>query len=334
MGQSKKKTSRFRLKKMKKILIIGGGAMGSAFTVPCLENNNSVTITEPYSKTFIKNLSSKNKFHSALKINLPKKLKFRKFSSILLNEKFDLIVIALSLSGIDFIGKQLKSLNIKSPILVLTKGLKYEKKSKRILTISEQLKKNYNVSNLSVLKGPCLAKELARKNQTSVVIANRDIKIAKSIGKFISTKYYLTEYSKDVVGVEVCSAIKNIYSMIIGAGQSLNSSSNLFQKSILEMKYLIKYFKGKDETILGLSGVGDLYVSAAGGRNSKMGSYLGKGLTFKSAKKRFMPKDTVEGEQLAREIGPYILKKIDKKRIPMMTNLLRAILNNKKLKVS
>ena len=334
MGQSKKKTSRFRLKKMKKILIIGGGAMGSAFTVPCLENNNSVTITEPYSKMFIKNLSSKNKFHSALKINLPKKLKFRKFSSNLLNEKFDLIVIALSLSGIDFIGKQLKNLDIKSPILVLTKGLKYEKKSKRILTISEQLKKNYNVSNLSVLKGPCLAKELARKNQTSVVIANRNIKIAKSIGKFISTQYYLTEYSKDVVGVEVCSAIKNIYSMIIGAGQSLNSSSNLFQKSILEMKYLIKYFKGKDETILGLSGVGDLYVSAAGGRNSKMGSYLGKGFTFKSAKKRFMPKDTVEGEQLAREIGPYILKKIDKKKIPLMTNLLRAILNNKKLKVS
>ena len=308
--------------------------MGSAFTVPCLENNNSVTITEPYSKTFIKNLSSKNKFHSALKINLPKKLKFRKFSSNLLNEKFDLIVIALSLSGIDFIGKQLKNLNFKSPILVLTKGLKYEKKSKRILTISEQLKKNYNVSNLSVLKGPCLAKELARKNQTSVVIANRNIKIAKFIGNLISTEYYLTEYSKDVVGVEVCSAIKNIYSMIIGAGQSLNSSSNLFQKSILEMKYLIKYFKGKDETILGLSGVGDLYVSAAGGRNSKMGSYLGKGLTFKSAKKRFMPKDTVEGEQLAREIGPYILKKIDKKRIPLMINLLRAILNNKKLKVS
>jgi len=319
---------------MKKILIIGGGAMGSAFTVPCLENNNIVTITEPYSKTFIKNLSSKNKFHSALKINLPKKLKFRKFSSNLLNEKFDLIVIALSLLGIDFIGKQLKNLNIKSPILVLTKGLKYEKKSKRILTISEQLKKNYNVSNLSVLKGPCLAKELARKNQTSVVIANRNIKIAKSIGKIVSTKYYLTEYSKDVVGIEVCSAIKNIYSMIIGAGQSLNSSSNLFQKSILEMKYLIKYFKGKDETILGLSGVGDLYVSAAGGRNSKMGSFLGKGFTFKSAKKRFMPKDTIEGEQLAREIGPYILKKIDKKRIPLMTNLLRAILNNKKLKVS
>ena len=121
---------------MKNILIIGGGAMGSAFSIPCLENNHRVTITEPYSKVFIKNLSSKNKFHSALKINLPKKLKFKKFTNNLLKEKFDLIAIALSLSGINFIGNQLKKLNIKTPILVLTKGLKYEKKSKRILTIS------------------------------------------------------------------------------------------------------------------------------------------------------------------------------------------------------
>ena len=319
---------------MKKILVIGCGAMGSAFTVPCLDNGNSVTITEPYSKRFIKDLSSKNKFHSALKINLPKKLRFKKFSNLLFNENFDLIVIALSLSGIDFIGRKLKNLKNRSPILVLTKGLKYEKKKKRIWTISEQLNKNYNVSNISVLKGPCLAKELARKNQTSVVIASKNIKIAKFIGKLISTRYYLPEYSKDVVGTEVSSAIKNIYSMIIGAGQSLNSSSNLFQKSILEMKYLIKHFKGKDETISGLAGVGDLYVSAAGGRNSKMGSYLGKGYTFKYAKKRFMPNDTVEGEQLAREIAPYILRKIKKKKIPLMIDLLNAILNNKKLKTS
>ena len=319
---------------MKKIIIIGGGAMGSAFTIPCLENNNKVTITEPYSKRFIKDLSSKGKFHSALKIKLPKKLKFKKFSKDTLKEKSDLIVIALSLSGIDFIARELKDLKIKTPILVLTKGLKYQKKNKKIFTISEQFKKNYNMSNVSVLKGPCLAKELAKKNQTSVVIANKNIKVAKSIGKIISTKYYITEYSKDVVGVEVCSAIKNIYSMIIGAGQSLNSSSNLFQKSILEMKYLIKHFKGKDETISGLAGVGDLYVSAAGGRNSKMGSYLGKGFTFKNAKKRFMPNDTVEGEQLAREIAPYILRKIKKKKIPLMIDLLNAILKNKKIKIN
>tara|TARA_A100001015_G_C14933092_1_gene689286 strand:+ start:29 stop:991 length:963 start_codon:yes stop_codon:yes gene_type:complete len=318
---------------MKNILIIGGGAMGSAFTIPCIEKRNKVTITEPYSKIFIRDLSSKNKFHSALKIKLPKKLKFRKFSKELLKEKFDLIVIALSLSGIDFIGKQLKNLKIKIPILVLTKGLKYEKKNNKIFTISEQLQKHYKVRNISILKGPCLAKELARKKQTSVIIANKNISTAKKIGKIISTKYYLTEFSNDVIGIEVCSAIKNIYSMIIGAGQSLNASSNLFQKSVIEMKYLTKYFRGKDETILGLAGVGDLYVSAAGGRNSKMGGYLGNGFTFKTAKKRFMPNDTVEGEQLAREIAHFILKKIDKKKVPLMTNLLRTIINNKKLKI-
>ena len=122
--------------------------------------------------------------------------------------------------------------------------------------------------------------------------------------------------------------------MIIGAGLSLNSSCSLFQKSLVEMKYLTKYFKGKETTIESLAGVGDLYVSAAGGRNSKMGSYLGKGFTFKIAKKKFMKKDTVECEQLAREIAPFIIKKIDKRKVPLMTNLFKAILKNKKLKIN
>ena len=319
---------------MKKILIIGGGAMGSAFSIPCLDNNNNVTITEPHSELFIKKLSSRDKFHPSLKINLPTKLKYRQFSENLLKENFDLIVIALSLSGIDFIGQKLKKLKIKTPILVLTKGLKYEKKNKRVLTISEQLNRNSGKMNISVLKGPCLAKELARKNQTSVIIANKNIKVAKWIGKQISTKYYLIEYSKDIIGIEVCSAIKNIYSMIIGSGQSLNTSSSLFHRSLLEMKYLTKFFKGKESTTLGLAGVGDLYVSAAGGRNSKMGSYLGKGYTFKAAKKKFMPNDTVEGEQLVREIAPFVLKKINKKKIPLMINFINAILKNKKININ
>ena len=318
---------------MKKILIVGGGAMGSAFSIPCLENNNQVIITEPYNKIFIKDLSSKKKFHSSLKLNLPKRLRFKDYTKNIFKEKFDLIVIALSLPGIDFIGRELKDLKIKVPILLLTKGLKYDKKSKKIVTIPELLKENYNVSNISVLKGPCLAKNLANKNLTNVVIANKNIKVAQKIGKIISTNYYLSEFSRDVVGIEISSAIKNIYSMVIGAGQNLNTSSGLFQRSIIEMKYLTKFFKGKEATILGLAGVGDLYVSAAGGRNSKMGSYLGKGFTFKNAKKKFMPKETVEGEKLAKEIAPFIFKKINKNKIPLMANLLRSIINNKKFKL-
>ena len=90
---------------MKKILIIGGGAMGSAFTFPCIDNKNEVTITERYNKTFIKNLSSKKKYHSSLKISLPKKIKYKKYSTDLLKNKYDLVVVALSLSGINFISE-------------------------------------------------------------------------------------------------------------------------------------------------------------------------------------------------------------------------------------
>ncbi len=316
---------------MKKILIIGGGAMGSAFTFPCIDNKNEVTITEPYNKTFIKNLSSKKKYHSSLKINLPNKLKYKKYSTHLLNNKYDLVVVALSLSGINFISEEFKKSNIKSPILILTKGLKYEKKKQKIFTISEDIKKTNKNINVSVLKGPCLAKELSNKKQTSVIVANKNIKTAKKICSMITTKYYLTETSKDVIGVEICSSIKNIYSMIIGAGDSLNMSSSLFKKSINEMIYITKYFKGKIETALGLAGIGDLYVSAAGGRNSKMGNYLGQGYTFNKAKRKFMPNETVEGEQLAREIAPFVLKKIQQKKIPLMTKLIKSIINNKKL---
>lgn len=306
--------------------------MGAAFAFPCLDNNHKVTLSEPYDLKLIKKLSFKKKFHPVLKLNLPKKLTIKKFSKEILNLKWDLIVVAVSSSGIDLVRKNLKNVKNKCPLLVLTKGLKYDKNSKKIITMSEQL----NLGNkfiVSSLKGPCLASELARKIKSSTVIANKNLKVAQSIGKLISTNYYQVEFSKDIRGVEISSAIKNIYSMIIGSGEGLNTSSSMFRKSISEMIYLIKYFKGKEETIYGLAGIGDLYVSAMGGRNSKMGKYLGKGFTFKYAKKKFMPNDTIEGAQLASEIAPFILKKINSKKIPLMLDLVKSITKNKTLNI-
>ena len=200
--------------------------------------------------------------------------------------------------------------------------------------MSEQLNLGKTKFNISVLKGPCLAKELARKIKSYTVIANKQMSIAKKIGKMISTNYYTTEYSTDVKGVEFSSAIKNIYSMVIGSGEGNNTSSALFRKSFDEMEYLIQHFKGKKETVRGLAGLGDLYVSAVGGRNSKMGEYLGKGFSFKNAKNKFMKNETVEGADLANEIAPYIRKKISKNKIPLMIALLDAITKNKKLKIN
>ena len=307
--------------------------MGAAFSFPLLDNNHKVTLSEPYNFKLIKKLNLKKKFHPNLNINLSSKLTTVKFTPEILNNNWDLIVIAVSSIGIDLISKQLKNFKKKIPILVLTKGLKLDK-TKKIITMSEQIKKNNKKLNISVLKGPCLAKELARKIKSYTIIANKNIKIAKKIGKLISTTYYKTEYSSDVRGIEFSSAIKNIYSMLIGSAKGNNTSSALFRKSIQEMEYLIKFFKGKKETVYGLAGLADLYVSAVGGRNSKMGEYLGRGLTFKNAKKRFMKDDTVEGADLAYEIAPYIYKKINNQKIPLMIALLNSIVKNKKLKIN
>ena len=316
---------------MKNILIIGAGAMGAAFSIPLLDNGHSVTLTEPYNFKLLQKLNSQKKIHPSLNINLPKKLKINIFSSDILNWKWDLIVIAVSSIGIDLIGKNLIKVKNKSTILVLTKGLKLD--DGNLISMSSLLRKYNKNLNISVLKGPCLAKELAKKVKSFTVVANKNINTAKKIGKLISTNYYQTEFSRDVNGVEFLSAIKNIYSMIIGAGQWHNTSSALFRKSIDEMKYLANYFKGKKETVYGLAGLGDLYVSAMGGRNSKMGEYLGKGYTFTQAKKKFMKNDTVEGADLAIEIAPFVFKKINKRKIPLMISLLEAIVKNKKLKI-
>ena len=318
---------------MKKILIIGAGAMGAAFSIPCLDNKNNVTLCEPYNNQLVKKLIENKIFHPALKIRLPKKLNIKKFTSEILSQKWDLVTIAVGSMGIEWVRKNIKQLKYNTNILILTKGLKFDKNTKKIITMSEVLNQGNKKLNISVLKGPCLAGELVRKIKSSTVIANKNIKIAKSIGKLISTKYYKTEYSTDVRGVEICSAIKNIYSMLIGAGEGANTASTIFNKSISEMVYLTKFFKGREETVYGLAGIGDLYVSAVGGRNSKMGYFLGKGFTFKNAKKKFMLNDTIEGAELAFEIGHYILKKIDNKKIPLMVDLLKAILNNAKLNI-
>ena len=155
--------------------------MGAAFTVPCLDNKHLVTLSEPYNFKLIKKISSRNKFHPSLKLNLSKKLIIKNFSSELLKQKWDLIVIAVSSIGIDLIRENLKNLKFNTRILILTKGLKFDKSSKKIITMSEQLNKGKKKFDISVLKGPCLAKELARKIKSSTIIANKNIRKAKSI---------------------------------------------------------------------------------------------------------------------------------------------------------
>ena len=330
---------------MKKILIIGAGAMGSAFSVPCVDNNNEVLLIGTFLENeLIRSLKSNNNFHPALKINLPKQLVIERHDNLnkIIENGVDVIVAGISSIGIEWFANEIsKFYNNKTSIILLTKGLALE--DDQLITLSEKLenilKKNgHKSANISSVKGPCLASGLAHKVRTGTVIANQDLKQAQKIQKLISTEYYKCEITDDVPGVEFSAAIKNIYSMLIGASEGLSNPSapaeiqkKFYHRSISEMVEFVSYYSGRVETVYGLAGLGDLHVSVAGGRNSLMGKYLGQGYLYKDAKENFMKDITVEGAQLASEIGPKIMKNFKAKQFPLMFSILNCICYNKKL---
>ena len=342
---------------MSKIVIIGAGAMGSAFALPCLDNNHDINIVGTHLENeFIDNLVVNKNIHPGLNTKIPegiKIFKFEKFENIL-KSNVDLIVLGISSKGIEWVSDQLSKVykNSKIPnLLMLTKGLSiYENDYELLVDKLERLLLARGLSevNISAVGGPCLAAGLANRIHSSVIIANKDIDTAKKIADMLNTSYYHTSYSDDLNGVEVSAAIKNIFSMAVGAAKGLcsknvtnevreknylNTASALIKQSIHEMEIFVEHLEGKKETVKGLAGLGDLYVSSGGGRNAKMGSYIGEGLTFSKAKKDKMEKITVEGADLAVEIAQKVKQDFSEKKLPLMIGMINAIVEDKKLEL-
>ena len=341
---------------MKKIIIIGAGAMGSAFAVPCVDNKNDVTIVGTHLENdLIEKIKSNDQIHPALKTKLSSEVKFEKFEKLqtILNQELDIIVCGVSSIGIEWFVQQIsKKYKKELPIILLTKGLSIL--DNELTTLSDKIRTlltndGHSEINISAIKGPCLAAGLANKMRTGTIIANQKVKEAQLLKGIISTNYYSTEISEDINGVELSGAIKNIYSMLIGASEGLsnskvpkeiqskfflNTAASLIHRSISEMVEFVSHYGGKAETVYGLSGLGDLYVSAIGGRNSLMGKYLGEGYLYNDAKEKFMKNITVEGAQLAIEIGPKILQDLNPQHFPLMFSMLQTICENKKLEIN
>ena len=341
---------------MKKIIIIGAGAMGSAFAVPCVDNKNDVTIVGTHLENdLIEKIKSNDQIHPALKTKLSNDIQFEKFEKLqtILDQDLDIIVCGVSSIGIEWFVQQISKKYKKGiPIILLTKGLSIL--DNELTTLSDKIrtllsKDGHSEINISAIKGPCLAAGLANKMRTGTIIANQKVKEAQLLKGIISTNYYSTEISEDINGVELSGAIKNIYSMLIGASEGLsnskapkeiqskfflNTAASLIHRSISEMVEFVSHYGGKAETVYGLSGLGDLYVSAIGGRNSLMGKYLGEGYLYNDAKEKFMKNITVEGAQLAIEIGPKILQDLNPQHFPLMFSMLQTICENKKLEIN
>tara|TARA_Y100000591_G_scaffold271733_1_gene246988 strand:- start:1511 stop:2557 length:1047 start_codon:yes stop_codon:yes gene_type:complete len=343
---------------MSKIIIIGAGAMGSAFSLPCLDNNHDVSIVGTHLENdLIDNFKKNGNLHPGLKAKIPSKVKIFKFETIkeLLEINADLLVLGISSKGITWAADQLSKLYKEKKIpklLMLTKGLSiYNNQYELLVDKLHRLLNERGISqvDISAIGGPCLAAGLANRVHSSVVVANKKISTAKEIANMLNTTYYHTSYSDDLNGVEVSAAIKNIFSMAVGAAKGLcstnisnevreknylNTASALIKQSIYEMEIFVEHLNGKKETVKGLAGLGDLYVSSGGGRNAKMGAYIGEGFTFSEAKKTKMEKVTVEGADLAKEIAKKVNEDFDEKKLPLMLGMINAIVDDKKLELN
>ena len=328
------------------VLVLGFGVASTAY-VSVLDYNKIKTsvIGSPFDKKNIKNIKRK-RINKIFNINFSKNINFFYNNELGLIDikSINLIIIGTNTNGIPWITKVLNQIKKNCPILLITKGIMIHKS--KIIPISKYISLKCSNSKVVMASGPCLAKELINKSHTRTLFASQKIANAKYIKKIIENEYYHPEVTKDIQGAEICSAIKNIYATVIGSSPGqvgslskkrddnyFNTSSGLFEQSLKEMNYIVQKFGGNIDTAYGLAGAGDLYVSILGGRNAKLGYYLGKGLLYKSIVKKQMKNITVEGAELIKSSGSKILSIVGQNKLPLLKSLIKAIKKNKRLKI-
>jgi glycerol-3-phosphate dehydrogenase (NAD(P)+) len=172
------------------------------------------------------------------------------------------------------------------PIFVsATKGLERDSLARMSQVIGESVGTGTGAASprLAVLSGPSFARELAQGDPTAVVIASEDASVATEVQEEFSGPTLRLYTNRDVAGVEICGAVKNVIAIAAGvcAGLGLggNTSAALVTRGLAEMARLCVAAGGRCDTPSGLAGLGDLILTATGSlsRNRAVGVELGKG---------------------------------------------------------
>lgn len=343
---------------MAKIIVLGAGVMGSSFAQLLADTDNEVCLMGTHLDQDIIDSVLVDGTHPKLNVRLPENVHAFSNNELegIMDDLVELIVFGVSSAGIDWaverIGPNLKT---PIPILMLTKGLAVRKNSIEILPqiVGNGFSK-YGLSGLPVaaVGGPCIAGELAARRESSVVIAHSDTELLDWLLSLVDAPYYHARGRTDLIGVEVCAALKNFYTLAVGyaAGQlekkgeapngalMHNLAAGLFTQALAEIYYFVNFLGGQTASVLGLAGAGDLYVTCQAGRNGRMGKLLGCGLLYREAKSKHMPDDTVEGAELALVIGRTLKqliksRKIDGNEIPLAVRIVEAVCDNQPLQI-
>ncbi|GAK55601.1 putative NAD-dependent glycerol-3-phosphate dehydrogenase [Candidatus Vecturithrix granuli] len=343
---------------MAKIVILGAGVMGSAFSLPLSDAGQQVRLVGTHLDRAWIEAIRRDGVHPKLNATLPENVVPFTYDQLgeALGDNTDLIVLGVSSPGVDWAIRQLGPLLKKPiPILMLTKGLLARDNRLHILpdVVCDGLAE-YGVKGVPVgaVGGPCLARELAVRHDCCVVITYRDQTLLDWVLSLVNVPYYHTQSSTDIIGVEACAALKNFYALAItyprGLSEKIRKANNeaqlyslesgLFTLVMTEMRYMVKFLGGTDATVDGWAGSGDLYGTCQIGRNGRMGRLLGFGLPYKETKAKYMPDDTVEGADVALTIGAtveYLIehRHLDGSLLPLTRTIIAAICHDHPMEI-
>ncbi len=137
-----------------------------------------------------------------------------------------------------------------------------------------------------VLAGPNFAQEVCLRQFTATLLASNQEGLANQVSHLLATIYFKSYIAQDVLGIQACSAFKNVlalmYGIAIGAGCQENTKAFLLTEGLREMGTIAAFFGGKLETVYGLAGIGDTILSCTGGlsKNVRTGIAFGQGMTL------------------------------------------------------
>lgn len=191
------------------------------------------------------------------------------------------------------------------PVLSLVKGIERDTDAR----VSEVLIEagGAEAARVAVLSGPNLSAEIARRQPCGSVVAAPSAELAETVAGWFRAPYLRPYTSRDVVGVEIAGAVKNVIAIAVGAASGLghghNTTASLITRGLAEITRLGVALGGRRETFSGLAGMGDLVATCASplSRNHRLGLALGEGLDVAAAAARVG--QTAEGVATARAVA-------------------------------
>ncbi|EDP46542.1 NAD(P)H-dependent glycerol-3-phosphate dehydrogenase [Rickettsiella grylli] len=289
------------------IAIIGAGAWGSALAIHLARNDQKVRLWA-YEKQQITEINTRRTNERYLPdVLFPSNITCSDDYQTIFSGVQDVLIAVPSIAFRDTLRKIQPYLHVNQRLLWASKGLDSEKHQ----LLNETAKEILEDINMAVLSGPSFAKEVAKGLPTAVCIASENYDFAHDLLLRFQTKNFRVELTQDIIGVELGGAMKNILAIAVGITEGLgfgaNAKAAVMTAGLSEMLELGLILGAKQETFLGLSGLGDLVLTCTDNqsRNRRLGLALGAGQSIEEAKKLI---GTTEGYETAKNIF-FLIKK-------------------------